>query len=109
LAKTALSLQINRPPHQALKHGELLPCRQQDHQHRLDDRGEHGVFRDPLPHHRFETAALPPQDHAESLEQPADAVRELDLLRHELRAGRSLEARRIFDRGGMTDRELSHR
>jgi len=26
----------------------------------LDDRGEHGVLRDPLPHHRFETAALSP-------------------------------------------------
>jgi len=26
----------------------------------LDDRGEHGVLHDPLPHHRFETAALSP-------------------------------------------------
>src|SRR6202022_121074 len=47
-----------------------------------------GVPCDPLPHHRLEASALSPTQHdAESLEQPSDAVCELNLLRHELRSG----------------------
>src|SRR5215470_2863361 len=57
--------------HQTVEHGELLPRHQQHDQHRLDDRGEHGVLYDPLSYHRVEPSALSlAQDDAECLENP---------------------------------------